>query len=64
MRRTATLSVYAEEKDNNLANVDHLFAINKKCKIEVGIKNTVEDYIFISEDEDTRKINKTVINYK
>jgi len=33
MRRTATLSLFAEEKENNLANIDHLFAINKKCTL-------------------------------
>ena len=31
MRRTATLSILADEKENNLEQLDHLFAINKKC---------------------------------
>ena len=62
MRRTATLSIFAEEKENNLANVDHLFAINKKCTIQLGIKNKVNDYIFTSEENG--KITRTVINYK
>lgn len=44
MRRTASLSVLADEKNNNLANMDHLFAINKKCKLELGIKNTLPLY--------------------
>ena len=41
MRRTASLSLFAEEKNNNLANIDHLFSVNKKCKLELGIKNTI-----------------------
>lgn len=44
MRRTASLSILADEKNNNLANMDHLFAINKKCKLELGIKNTLPLY--------------------
>lgn len=46
MRRTATLTVFAEEKDNNLANVDQLFAINRKCFLEVGIVNSVRNKDF------------------
>ena len=46
MRRTATLSIFAEEKDNNLETIDSLFAINKKCKIELGIRNTVAKYVY------------------
>lgn len=44
MRRTGTISIIAEEKDNNLTNMDNLFAINKKCKLELGIKNTISSY--------------------
>jgi len=44
MRRTATLSLFAEEKENNLANIDSLFAINKKCFLELGIVNNVPKY--------------------
>lgn len=51
MRRTATLSLFAEEKENNLANIDHLFAVNKKCIIELGIVNTVPNYTYGIKDE-------------
>jgi len=47
MRRTATLSLYADDKENNLANVEHLFSINKKCKLELGIVNNVPNYNYI-----------------
>lgn len=46
MRRTATLSIVAQQKENDLANVDHLFSLNKKCKLELGIVNTVPNYEF------------------
>ena len=51
MRRTATLSLFAEEKENNLANVDHLFSINKKCILELGIVNEVSQYVYTEKDE-------------
>lgn len=44
MRRTASLTVFAEQQKNDLQNINSLFAINKKCKIEKGIKNTVPPY--------------------
>ena len=63
MRRTATLSLFAEEKDNNLANIDHLFSINKKCIIELGITNTVPNYTFKVQKNDQIPTFQT-INYK
>ena len=63
MRRTATLSLFAEQKDNNLANVDHLFSINKKCILELGIINNVSDYIYTIKDKDDN-IQHITLNYK
>ena len=63
MRRTATLSLFAEEKENNLANVDNLFSINKKCFLELGIVNTVPNYNKKTKDEFGNVINN-VINYQ
>ena len=63
MRRTATLSLFAEEKENDLTNVDHLFSVNKKCIIEVGIVNTVPEYRFGITDEENYT-TFTVINYQ
>ena len=56
MRRTASLSIFAEEKDNNLANIDHLFSVNKKCKLELGIKNTVAKEVIQTRDEQDNPI--------
>ena len=63
MRRTASLTVYAEEKDNNLTNIDHLFAINKKCKIQLGIVNTVPEYNLELQDDNENFYFET-INYQ
>ena len=51
MRRTATLSLFAEENENDLSKVDNLFSINKKCKLQLGIRNTVPIYKYFKLDE-------------
>lgn len=63
MRRTATLSLFAEQKDNNLANVDHLFSVNKKCILELGIVNNVPEYVY-KEIEDDQGVNFITLNYQ
>lgn len=63
MRRTATLSLFAEQKDNNLANVDHLFSINKKCVLELGIVNKVPEYIYKTKDQ-YGNVEHTILNYQ
>ena len=64
MRRTATLSIFAEEKENNLANIDHLFSVNKKCVLEIGIVNTVPEYVYQTADEENKNITFHTINYQ
>ena len=63
MRRTATLSIFAQEKENDLSNVDHLFSINKKCILEVGIVNNVPNYTYTVKNDDD-SISHTIINYQ
>ena len=63
MRRTATLSLFAEEKENDLTNINNLFAINKKCFLELGIVNNVSDYLKQTRDQHDNVINNT-INYQ
>lgn len=50
VRRTATLTLFAEEQENDLSNINNLFAINKKCKLQIGIKNTVPPYTYYTQD--------------
>ena len=63
MRRTASLSVFAEEKDNDLANIDHLFSVNKKCKLELGIVNTLEKQ-YIQQKDKQDNIKNYIIDYQ
>ena len=63
MRRTATLSIFAEENENNLANIDNLFAINKKCILELGIVNNVHQFTYNQRDEN-QNLNQININYQ
>ena len=48
MRRTCTLAFVATEQENNLTDVNNLLSINKKIKIEIGIKNNTN--LYTSED--------------
>lgn len=41
MRRTGNLVVYADKKFNDLTNLNNDIAINRKVKIELGIRNIV-----------------------
>ena len=44
VRRTGSLSVLADEYKNDLTDLDNLFAINKRCALEIGFTNTFEQY--------------------
>ena len=44
VRRTGSLTVFVEERKNDLTDIRHLFSINKKIKIETGFLNTTSYY--------------------
>lgn len=44
LRRTANLTLFAEEKENDLSNIDQDLSINKKVKLEIGFTNSVPNY--------------------
>lgn len=44
VRRTANLSVFAPDTENNITNPNNLLSINKKVSIEIGFKNTTPYY--------------------
>lgn len=44
VRRTGSLTVIANEYENDLTDLDNLFAINKKCALEVGYTNIWDKY--------------------
>ena len=41
MRRTANITFVAEEKNNNLSDVNNLLSLNKKVQLFVGIENKI-----------------------
>lgn len=43
VRRTCTISFIAEDKKNNLTNINHILSVNKKIKIYVGIENHINN---------------------
>lgn len=42
VRRSGSLTFLAEEKENDLTDVDNLLSLNKKIKVLVGIENTID----------------------
>lgn len=45
IRRTCNLSIYIHENESSrITEIDHLFSINKKVKLEIGIVNTTNQY--------------------
>ena len=46
MRRTCNLSMFvANENLSNITNINNLFSLNKKVFLEIGIKNTTNQYL-------------------
>ncbi len=46
MRRTCNLSMFvANEHLANITNIDNLFSLNRKAYLEIGIKNTTNEYL-------------------
>lgn len=44
VRRTGNITVQVDERKNDLTDIKHLFSINKKIKIEVGLLNNTSLY--------------------
>lgn len=66
VRRTCTLTMFAEEQENDLTQVDQLFSVNKKVKLELGIKNTVPSYTqtyVIRDEKNQAKAESKTIDY-
>ena len=42
MRRTASLQMIADEQNYNITDVNNIISINKKVKIQIGIKNEID----------------------
>ena len=44
VRRTITLSMMANPENSNIENIDNEISINKKVKVQVGLKNPLKSY--------------------
>ena len=44
MRRTANISLVADEYENDLTDTKHLLSINKKVEVLIGFANTTNQY--------------------
>jgi hypothetical protein len=44
MRRTANISLVADEYENDLTDTKHLLSINKKIEVLIGFTNTTGEY--------------------
>ena len=64
LRRTANLTIFAEEKENDLSNIDTDLSINRKIKLEIGFKNTVPKYNYKEVNQQTNLITDVYINYQ
>lgn len=42
MRRTASISFVAEEKNNDLDDIDNLLSMNKRIKLSIGLENNID----------------------
>ena len=64
LRRTANLTVFAEELVNDLTQIDDLLSINRKIKLEIGIVNKVPNFMYDTVEEKTNKVDHHIIDYK
>lgn len=44
MRRTANITLFADNTNNNLTNIDNLISINKKIEVLIGFSNDFNKY--------------------
>ena len=46
VRRTLNLSMFSESASNNLEDVDNFISVNKKIKLEIGLKNPISNSLY------------------
>jgi len=64
LRRTANLTIFAEEKENDLSQIDTDLSINRKIKLEIGFENTVPPYIYLAYNEQSQRLVENQIDYR
>ena len=64
LRRTANLTLFAEERENDLSHINTDLSINRKIKLEIGFKNTVPKYTYKEKDSKTGLIQDIYLDYQ
>ena len=64
LRRTANFTMFAQEDKNDLTAINQELSINRKAKLEIGILNTVPQYIYEFFNEIAQKTDFATINYQ
>lgn len=64
VRRTASFTMFAEQKENDLSHIDQDLSINRKVRLEIGFRNTVSTYMYDTRDKKTHEITHHYVNYK
>ena len=64
VRRTASFTMFAEQKENDLSHIDQDLSINRKVRLEIGFRNTVPTYMYDTRDEKTNEVTHHYVNYK
>ena len=62
LRRTCNLTFFTDQYNNNFTDINLDLSINKKIKLEIGIKNTVSPYIYSTVENNS--VVKHTINYQ
>jgi len=45
IRRTGSLTVYVDDENKDVVNIDNIISINKKIYVELGIRNVTDQYL-------------------
>ena len=61
LRRTGSLTMFADQKSNDLTGIEHDISINKKVKIELGVLNKVPNEVV--ERTDANNLEFVTIDY-
>ena len=64
VRRTASFTMFAEQKENDLSHIDQDLSINRKVRLEIGFRNTVPTYMYDTRDKKTNEVTHHYVNYK
>ena len=64
VRRTASFTMFAEQKENDLSHIDQDLSINRKVRLEIGFRNTVPTYMYDTRYEKTNEVTHHYVNYK